>query len=231
MKILIFLDFDGVLFDSVKEAFLLSRFAYKNISLLYNIDNKEYQNFKNLRYLITKSKHFLNIWKMLEQNISDKNYFYNDVQNTTDKEYEEFDKKYVNARVELINTNFEFWDSLDKPYDFFFKIKNLNESPDYKFVILSNKKKLPIQNKLKKYNVSNIDVYANEDILSKSDFITSYMKKNHIEKAIFIDDSQKNIDECKNINGLKTYLAGWGYVEKGGYSENQIIEKIKEDIW
>ena len=38
----LFLDFDGVLFDTLKEVYLLSRFIYKDIDFLEDIDNNNY---------------------------------------------------------------------------------------------------------------------------------------------------------------------------------------------
>ena len=57
-KTLIFLDFDGVLCDSVKEAYLLTRFAYKNIDVKQPINNQDYQMFQNYRFLVANSWHY-----------------------------------------------------------------------------------------------------------------------------------------------------------------------------
>ena len=46
----IFLDFDGVLFDSVKEAYLLSRCAYDGILPQEPINELEYSRFHKYRY-------------------------------------------------------------------------------------------------------------------------------------------------------------------------------------
>ena len=59
MQNIIFTDFDGVLFDSVKEAYLLARYAYYNIPIKDKIDENYYQKFKKYRYLIT---HYLKIY-------------------------------------------------------------------------------------------------------------------------------------------------------------------------
>ena len=42
-KTIIFLDFDGVLCDSVKEAYLLSRYAFYGISPFEKIDNENFE--------------------------------------------------------------------------------------------------------------------------------------------------------------------------------------------
>ena len=54
----IFSDFDGVLFDSVKEAYLLARFAYYGISPDKPVVQDEYYIFRKYRYLNTHSWQF-----------------------------------------------------------------------------------------------------------------------------------------------------------------------------
>ena len=41
----IFLDFDGVLFDTAKEAYILSRYAYYDINPFEQINSEEYTIF------------------------------------------------------------------------------------------------------------------------------------------------------------------------------------------
>ena len=65
-KTLIFLDFDGVLCDSVKEAYLLTRFAYKNIDVKQPINNQDYQMFQNYRFLVANSWQYCILADVLE---------------------------------------------------------------------------------------------------------------------------------------------------------------------
>lgn len=228
----IFLDFDGVLFDTVKEAYLLSRYAYYNISPYTPINETEYSQFHKYRYLISKSWHFFYIFSLLNKKISDyqfeKEYKYL-VNNFDKKMVEEFDKRYVNERENLMKTDYTFWDDLDEPYPFFYKIKELVKTTQNKFIILTNKKRLPVSHKLKKYEL-NIDLYANEDLQkysSKGEFIDNYIRKNNIKHAILIEDSSTNIKSCScyNIDG---YLVSWGYIspKEKGLDQKQIVEKI-----
>lgn len=65
----IFLDFDGVLFDTVLESYLLARYAYLGIEPQEKIDENEYNLFHFARYLITNSWHYYYIMKLIENKI------------------------------------------------------------------------------------------------------------------------------------------------------------------
>ena len=111
---------------------------------------------------------------------------------------------------------------------------NLVLKNNYKFVIMTNKKKLPVENKLKKYSF-NVEVFANEDMQnysSKGELMQHYMQKNGIKECYFIEDSIENIKSCEKYNNIKGLLANWGYVHPNtaGYSPEQILEIIEKEI-
>ena len=235
--ITVFLDFDGVLFDSVKEAYLLSRCAYNGIGVKTEIDNTEYNKFRKYRYLITKSWHFYYIFKLILNNTPDDKFeteYKKCMNNINYSAVEEFDKKYVKVREDLMKSDFEFWDNLDTPFDFFFKIRELSEDNNYKFIILTNKKRLPVQNKLNKFSL-NAELFSNEDLSkysSKGDFIQKYMVDNNIKKCYFVDDSMDNLNTCLKYNNIKSLLANWGYIapNQKGYSPEEITDIIIKEM-
>ena len=228
---IVFLDFDGVLFNSVKEAYLLSRYAYKSIPATESINEEEYNKFLTLRYLITKSWHFYYLWQIIENKIN-KEDFYKCLKTGKNIVCEEFDSKYVSYRKNLVKNNYDFWVQLDEPYDFFYEIKKLITTSNKKFVILSNKEKQPIENRLKQYNVTGLKIYANSDLKNyknKAEFIQDYMKKECVEKAWFVDDSITNFDNCKNINNLVLLHAGWGYTLEKDLPDYEVIKELEND--
>lgn len=235
----IFLDFDGVLFDSVKEAYLLARYAFYDISIKDDIDNEYYQKFRKYRYLITHSWQFYIILTLIEKHVEENNFVesYNILlASGLDSNIINFDKKYVLARESLIKEDYEFWNNLDTPFDFFYEIKNLSLYKSYNFIILTNKKKLPVQNKLKEYNTENIKLFANEDLKeykNKADFIYNYLNLNNIDNCILIEDSIDNIKNCEKYPQIKCLLVDWGYInpEEKGFTQKQVLEYIKELIY
>lgn len=232
----IFLDFDGVLFDSVKEAYLLARYAFYDIPVKEAIDEEHYQKFKKYRYLITHSWQFYIILTLIEKNIEEANFvnMYNNLfANGVDINIKKFDEKYVLARENLVKEDYNFWNNLDTPFDFFYEIKNLAQDKSYNFIVLTNKKKLPVQNKLKEYNTKNIKLFASEDLKeykNKADFIYNYLNLNNIDKCILIEDSIDNIKDCEKYSQIKCLLANWGYVNPNnkGLNKETIIYNIKE---
>lgn len=54
----IFFDFDGVLFDTVLESYLLARYAYFGLEPFETVNKNEYDLFHMVRYLITDSWHY-----------------------------------------------------------------------------------------------------------------------------------------------------------------------------
>ncbi|MBS5861592.1 hypothetical protein KID03_09215 [bacterium] len=233
MKI-IFLDFDGVLFDSVKEAYLLARKAYFDVDVKAPIDSKHYQKFRNFRYLVTHSWQFYYILKLIEEN-AEGNVFENLFTQNTSKTQAviDFDNKYTEARENLLKSDFDFWDKLDEPFEFFYDIKKLSEDDHEKFIILTNKKRLPVQNKLKKYDVNNIKLFANEDLKAynnKAEFIDKYIQNYNIDTCFLIEDSIDNINFCKKYSNIRPLLVSWGYIHPSekGLERSEILEIIKE---
>lgn len=233
----IFLDFDGVLFDSAKEAYLLARTAYYGADIYAPVDDEEYLKYRTMRYLVSQSWQFFYIFGLINSNTSNiellERRYYELIKNPDIRRITEFDNKFVKARENLIKNDYEFWDNLDEPYDFFFKVKELAKDPEYEFIILTNKKKLPVQNKLRRYGINNIKLFTNEDLVSynsKAEFIERYLKENAIESCYLVEDSVDNINTCKKFPQIKPLLVNWGYVnpKEKGMTEKEVLDLIKE---
>ena len=230
----IFLDFDGVLFDSQKEAYLLARYAFYDIPVKEAIDDEHYQKFRKYRYLITHSWHYYYILKLIENNTTEFKKEYYELINNRNTEIDSlFDEKYQKQRKLLIENDYNYWKTLEQPYGFFYKIQKIKN--DFDVIILSTKNEFAIRNHLNDYDFKLKDekIIGKEKLKkyrSKSNFIENYIKSNKIEKAIFIDDSIDNLKECRNTEHLQCIQAKWGYVEPQLSSDNstEIINLIKE---
>ena len=232
----IFLDFDGVLFDTVLESYLLARYAYFDIEPFEKINEKEYELFHSVRYLITHSWHYYYIMKLIGDgvNIEDFSQEYgNTVSRRNEKTDSEFDKKFQVKRKDLIENHFDFWNKLDKPYPFFDKIKPLAEKLN--IIIVSTKNEEAILRHCKDYglNIEEKNVIGKNKLKqygSKKEFLEYYIRENKIDKSIFIDDAISTIKNCSNIQNLNVYCANWGYVadKSDGLNEVEILKIIKE---
>ena len=229
----IFLDFDGVLFDTVKESYLLSRYAYYRISPFDKINEKEYSLFHSLRHLITNSWNYYFVMKIIDK--------YQDVDNYSDlykkmiKEdrvvADEFDKIFQQKRKDLITNHFEFWNSLDDPYPFFYEIKKWQEV--FNIIIVSTKNEEAILSHCKDYGLkidekNIIGKSKLKEYKTKSKFIEEYLTNNNISEAIFVEDNLSALKACEYIKPLIKLLANWGYVEDMslGLSCQEIINII-----
>lgn len=238
-RIFLFLDFDGVLFDTLKEAYLICRSAFSGINTDVPIDTKKYLQFYKFKFLVYNSWQYYYLMKTL---FNDNNATNEDVINTynfylmnrdIDAE-KEFDEKYYYTRKYLKDNCFDFWDSLEEPFDFFFEVKRLFDEKKIDIIIVSKKDFNSIKYRLSKYglNLSDNKIFAKEQLENypnKSDFISEYMKNNNIKKAIFVDDNSNNLRPCKNNTGLEIILAGWGNIaiDETGLTCYDIISKIK----
>ena len=233
----IFCDFDGVLFDSVKEAYLLSRYVCNGISPNEKICETEFNSFSSLRYLISDSWQYYYLFKVIKSDTEQnpEKIYHQYIKQRKITEDKEFDKNFQKKRKDLIKNEYKFWNSLEIPYTFFEEIKKIkdrinflilstkNEEAiirhcnDYGFII--SKERVIGKNKLKKFG-------------SKRIFMEYYINTYKINNAIFIDDNINTIEDCKNIPEIKAYLAGWGYCSptQKGYNCEEIIKKIKEII-
>ena len=232
----IFLDFDGVLFDTVLESYLLARYAYFDIEPFEKINEKEYELFHSVRYLITHSWHYYYIMKLIGDGVNIEDFpqeYRNTVSRRNEKIDSEFDKKFQVKRKDLIENHFDFWNKLDKPYPFFDKIKPLAEKLN--IIIVSTKNEEAILRHCKDYglNIEEKNVIGKTKLKqygSKKEFLEYYIRENKIDKSIFIDDAISTIKNCSNIQNLNVSCANWGYVadKSDGLNEVEILKIIKE---
>lgn len=232
----IFLDFDGVLFDTVLESYLLARYAYFDIEPFEKINEKEYELFHSVRYLITHSWHYYYIMKLIGDGVNIEDFpqeYRNTVSHRNEKTDSEFDKKFQVKRKDLIENHFDFWNTLDKPYPFFNKVKSLSEKLN--IIIVSTKNEEAILKHCKDYglNIEEKNVIGKTKLKqygSKKEFLEYYIRENKIDKSIFIDDAISTIKNCSNIQNLNVYCANWGYVadKSDGLNEVEILKIIKE---
>lgn len=233
-KKILFLDFDGVLFDTLKEVYLVNRFLYKKISLFDEIDNKNYQLYSKYKYLVYNIWMFYYYNPLLFDGCDDiANAFSNAILKRDLKKEEEFCAEFLRIRSDLVKNNYDFWNSLETPYDFFFEIKKLFEEKHPEIVVVSKKNKTAILQRFASYgwNLDENKVFAREILdkyPTKGEFMAQYMKQNGFSEAIFVDDNYNNLKTCNNYSNIKQILALWGNSQPNlnGYQQKQAIKEI-----
>ena len=157
----------------------------------------------------------------------------NALENRDIKKEEDFCNTFLNIRKDLVQNNYDFWQTLEVPYDFFHEIKKLYRQID--IVIASKKNKPSIITRLKSYglNIDENHVFAREILdkySTKAEFMAEYMEKNNYSEALFIDDNSNNLNPCKNYPQIKTLLALWGNIAPGeqGVNQQEALLEIKK---
>jgi len=232
----LFLDFDGVLFDTLKEVYLVNRCLYNGIGLFDEIDKSNYNQYSKYKYLV------YNIWMFYYYNplLFDgcdniEKEFLKSIENRNIKKEKEFCENFLKIRADLVKNNYNFWKSLETPYDFFFGIKKLFEEKKPEIIIVSKKNKASIIERFQSYNfnLNETKVYAREILdqySSKAKFMQEYMLKNNYKEAIFVDDNYNNLKTCDEYPNIKQIHALWGNAQpnSNGYSQEKALEIIND---
>lgn len=219
----LFLDFDGVLFDTLREAFVLCRYVCDGTDLFNPIEQDIYEMFYKYKFLVYHSWQYLYLWQAIKSDNIQQNY--NTLLTQRDLQAEDkFETEYLKARKDLINNYPEYVDKLEEKFPFLDMVKTLENK--YNILILSRKNTFAIERKNTGFKIIGKEELSGVE--NKSDFIAEYMKKNHVEKAYFIDDNSHNLTPCKNIPNLTCILAGWGNcgINERGYSQEEAFNFI-----
>ncbi len=221
----LFLDFDGVLYDTLKEAYVLCRHVCRDIDLFMPIEEDMYAKFYKYKYLVFNSWQYLYLTQAINsENVADK---YNELlQNRDLKQEQEFDERYLKTRKWLLKNHADYVDYLETKFPFLDMVKSLQDK--YDILIVSRKNNFAIQRKNTGFKIYGKEELSN--VIDKAEFIEKYMNDNNVKKGFFIDDNSHNLTPCKNIPNLTCLLAGWGNIainEKGLTQEEvyQILTK------
>jgi len=231
----LFLDFDGVLFDTLKEVYLVNRQLYKGISLFDEVDKKNYQLYSKYKYLVYNIWMFYYYNPLLFDGSSDiVQEYQNALLNRNLQKEEEFCAEFLKIRADLVKNNYDFWNSLETPYDFFFEIKKMHEENKPEIVVVSKKNKTAIAQRFASFgwNLPENKIFAREILdkySTKGEFMAEYMEQNGFKEAIFVDDNNNNLKTCDKYPNIKQILALWGNCQPNlkGYSEKQAFNEIK----
>ena len=231
MKSFLFLDFDGVLFDTVQEAYYVACQTWGINTIDFN--SKEYATFKDHRYLIAPAWNYFYIMEGLIENKPINRFEYNQA-------CKKFEKKYFDTREALKKKDYDFWLSLNAPYKFLTMLVNIIEEINAEVYIVTAKDKPTVAHLLERYQINFI---KDECILDKSLYekfggkrkiiLNKLAPLDNLYKAVFIDDFDKHLLECEDIKNLDLIQANWGYVDKNNlttYQMNELdaIKKIKD---
>ena len=230
----LFLDYDGVLFDTLLEVYIVNRFIYSKKDFFEKVDKDEYNLYSKYKFLVYNIWMFYYYNALIFENKEDIVSSFQDALLKRDiKKEEKYCSDFLNIRSELIKNHYDFWKNLEKPFEFFAEIKKLYETKNINLIIASKKNKSSIVERFKANNFDFCDKYifareALDKYSSKGEFIEEYMKLNNIDKAIFVDDNPNNIKSCEKYDNIQTILALWGNsgINSKGLNQKEAIFEI-----
>lgn len=232
----IILDFDGVLFNTVREAYAIAMITtgkYKKISDI-DFKNSHYALFSSYRYLISPAWNYYYLLQALEtDNI--KNNYINMLESASEHEYEEFEEIFFKTRITVRKKDYEAWLRLNIPYPFLSKISNyIHRNPGTWYIVTTKdretvEKLLDLENIfIKKENIFDKEDYAVSQ--SKQGVIAKIMRNKQVSDGFFIDDSRKHLTDCSRLKNLQLIQPDWGYnlPEDATQTPSEVLDSIKK---
>ena len=235
----IFLDFDGVLFNTVRETYTVTMIALGRCIRIEDIDfnSKHFERFNKFRYLVGPAWNYYYLFKYIDKDT--KNYAINltegykkSLDQSRSEEHQFFEKKFFQTRKQLRKIDYDNWLSLISPYSFVESVRELiNEFRDQFFIITTRDQGSVLDLlRLCNLNIVSSNVFAKKEyasLSSKVNIIQYLINKYRIEESIFVDDMEEHLIASEAIEGLSTMQAKWGYVipEK---KEDNSVSLLKE---
>lgn len=228
---MIVMDFDGVLFNTVKEAYVISMLATDRKLDIEEItfDNNHYKSFEKLRYSVGPASDYLKVLQYLNDLPINGKFDINSI-SIGEKELLDFSNKFYEVRNLIIDNQFNYWIKLNSPYEFFNMINRLK---NLKTIILTNKDEKSVLKILTHHKTKFEYLIIDNNFLHKFNNkieVLDFLSKD--EKLIYIDDNQGYVDASKGLVNVDGHVAGWGYTGKrsAGQTTQKNIYKIVKDI-
>ncbi len=225
------LDFDGVIVDSVRDAFVTAYNAYVKIfpdtKLLGGkqitpedifegtiFKNKIYLEYEIYRCFTNTGGQQVAAIRAIDKNlnITKEEKFVDYLNEMGDKKLKKYDDEFYLERKKIFEKDNNAWYSLTPAFEVIETLKKINKKNIY---IVSSKNKEAISNTLKHNNVD----FPEEKILDKYYEIDKLKKLRKIAKDLkikeeeinFVDDMLLHIAPVRNNSKIKCHLSTWGY--------------------
>lgn len=227
----VFLDFDGVLFDTAFEAYLVCcNMNSPEIFFSINTEDPFYICFRKYRYLVGEAWQFYYLQRAITHYLANTNadiklLFAQMIATAERVDYQAFEERFFGTRRKLQTIDYESWMQSNRPYDFFTKLKPVMEKFRQYFYIISAKDADTIQHILKAYDfeiprnhlfgVSQINQFG-----SKKNILTRHINRFPDTPLLFVDDYLQNILDCSDPPQIMAYHAQWGYVPPENARDN-----------
>ncbi|WP_394200981.1 cytidylyltransferase domain-containing protein [Marinagarivorans algicola] len=224
----VFLDFDGVVFNSVKESFVVAMLAVGLASDLSDVDfdGAEYQAFRAMRYEVGPAWNYYYVMQSLGGGKLS-------IPSVKSVEAEKFETDFFAARKKLRNSSYSDWLALHEVYDGFAPVIDMMRSNANKFSVITTKDESSVHSLLEDVlGVKGIPVYGANVFSkdgSKGETIKNLMTLLGVSSGVYVDDSKKHLASCIGIKGLTLIHSQWGYVSDLDQNDNynEVITRVR----
>ncbi len=232
-KRFLFLDFDGVVCDSVPECFISSHVAYHDLYLgraVSSVPIRVKELFYEYRPFIRSGEDYLLLHRFIEEErpLRVQADFDEGLEATPPETMELFKKLFYKARESILKDDRDFWLSLNPLFP---GMKGLLEgiSGNPRVFILSTKRPEFISEILGHCGVD----WPTERTLypaprTKREVIEEILGAEGGNSAVFVDDQLDHLSLAAENPAIRGYLASWGYVKRE-WLEQKAIEVISRE--
>ena len=246
----VFLDFDGVLFDTVREVYAVTMMALRRSVRIVDIDfgSEHFAKFCQFRYLIGPAWNYYFLMQSIDREIVS---FAVDLEAEYKKlleewkqeEHRSFEESFFRARKRIRETDHDGWLSLVSPYGIIEGMRGLISEFRGGFFLVTTRDRESVMDLL---NLHNLDIQESNIVAkkeyalhnSKAKVIQDLINKHKIKESLFIDDFEGHLVKCEAIENLTIIQAVWGYVapDKKGDNSAFLLKELEsfiqgENVW
>jgi phosphoglycolate phosphatase-like HAD superfamily hydrolase len=221
-----FLDFDGVIVDSIKECYVVSRETYYGYTIFPHDENVYNELFYKFRGLVKPAFEYSFLHKAIDEYLLKKVdsidiLFHRNIKKCNQKVADFFEKKFFYNRFLHQEDDFLEWIKMNPLTEFGQLLIGRENSDIY---IVTTKNRQATESILKHYNISVAGVYANDEIKSagnKGNLIRNIMALEKINESMFLDDAVEHLETVSD-DRVKCFFADWGY---GINNNHQVLSR------
>ncbi len=231
-QIVLTLDFDGVICNSIDECFITSynTFYRSNLKIISEFPNniRKYY-YQNRRYVRPAGEFYL-IYKAYENGLLELNVpTFNLLKDENRKEIISYEKNFFACR-DLLKRNKSEWLSMHKMYD---HVKTFLEEYNGKVFIVTTKDRESIEMLSEHFGFRNQvwDIFTKEISTNKAELFSilfsKYINELKGKHLAYVDDNEWNLAEVQHFP-MSLYFAGWGYSGTQDHQSFKSISNLRE---
>ncbi len=223
----LFLDFDGVICDSVDECFVSSWLAYADYTgkRRTSVSLENYVKFKSYRPLIRRGADYLLLQFCIDRDITLREQADFDAQEAAigDEGMDTFHRLFYAARGGLLESDRDYWLGLHRIYPGIYDA--LVSVADSAWILTT--KEVSFVREILQFNDLR---WPSEKLICsgkerKLEIINGVLRDG--EEAVFVDDQIDHFSGCDNSR-ISCYLAAWGYVKPEWLQEDVHVLQMQD---